>query len=153
MGCTQDRRRRNRFHWPTPQNASPISSIPHAYSLARSSRTPPLIQRNSRRLSTPLYHCFTWEEMRIRGTEEGVYREIRNVLFSHFLSLSLFLSFLPSSRPCTHPPPVELNNGGSTDIEFRSIHSKLFTFYRIRRKKICSISISLFNSTRFNRIS
>lgn len=124
MGCTQDRR--NRFHsWPTPQNATPISSIPRAYSPFLSQAASPLIQRNSRRLSTPLYHCFTWEEMR-KGDEGGsLSRNSKRPLLLPPLSLSSFA--LPLLRLYIHPPPVDFDNGESTNIEFRSMYSTKFS--------------------------
>lgn len=87
----------------------PLSSLPRVLSLSLSSRTSPLIQRNSRHLSTPLYHCFTWEEMRIRGMGERVDREIRNVLF-YFLPTSS-LSSLLLYRTLIHPSSIEFDNG------------------------------------------
>jgi len=72
--------------------------------------------------------------------EEGVYREIRNVLFFHFLppplslSLSSFLPFL--YRVLTHPPPAEFDNRGYIDIEFRSrcVWQNFISLSRIRKK-------------------
>jgi len=132
MGYTQGRRQ-NRFRsWPTPQNASSISSIPRAYSLSQAAQ--PLIQRNSRRLSTPLYHCFTWEEMRTWRRE---FIEKFETSSSSTSSLSSFP--LPPLHPYTHPL-VEFNNGGFIDIEFRSMYST--KFFR-RAEKILLFNVDL----------
>lgn len=123
-------------------------------SLPLSRAASPLIQRNSRRLSTPLYHCFTWEETRIRGIKEGVYREIRNVLFLVHPSFPL-----PTTCPyTTYLPPLSSSlTEGSADIEFRvDVFDKTFFFRQSRahRGTFCSISMSKERSIRsFDRFS
>lgn len=131
---------------------SPYILLPSSPSLSLTPFLPlraasPLIQRNSRRLSTPLYHCFTWEETRIRGIKEGVYREIRNVLFLVHPSFPP-----PPSCPYNHisPPLVELANRGDPPISnFESMYlTKLFffSFFFVRAELVevlfCSISMS-----------
>lgn len=81
MGCTQSRRR-NRFHsWPTPQNASPIYSLSLARTLP-SSIKPHHLWFSEIRDVFPRHSTIVSRGKRcVRGMKEGVYREIRNVLF------------------------------------------------------------------------
>lgn len=132
-----------------PQNVTPSPCIhPLCLSLFLSRAASPLIQRNSRRLSTPLYHCFTWEETRIRGIKEGVYREIRNVLF--LVHPSLFLSIVPLYHISS--PLVEFANRGIRRyrISSRCIWQNFFFFRRAELVEVLFVRSRCRKSARFD---